>query len=127
MALLCGLCKLGRRLAPGRIGAERFGDGNARAQAVLMKTISGPGAAKPGVTASLDVGELLLRRKRRAVILWVLAHEFAECLVFRRRKRRIEADEERLAGVDALQIVHPVGDGDVVCQLTLTLPAQEIP
>src|ERR1700756_4022537 len=102
MALLCGLCKLGRRLAPGRIGAERFGDGNARAQAVLMKAISGPGAAKPGVTSSLDVGELLLRGKRRAVILRMLAREPAECLVVGRRKRWIEADEERLVGVDAL-------------------------
>ncbi len=43
------------------------------------------------------------------------------------RERRIEADEQRLVVIDALQRVHPVGHGDVVVGVAFALPAQEIP
>jgi hypothetical protein len=57
----------------------------------------------------------------------MIAHILAE----RQRRiwfeRRVEADEQRLAFVDALKPVHPVGDRDVVLGCALALPAQEIP
>jgi len=43
------------------------------------------------------------------------------------RDRRVEADEQRLVGIDALQLVHPIGHGDVVGDAFPARPAQEIP
>ena len=71
--------------------------------------------------------QLLLGGKGSGVILRMIAHIFAE----RQRRigfeRRVEADEQRLALVDALKPVHPVGHRDVVFGRALALPAQEIP
>src|SRR5262245_54859123 len=100
--LFCGLRKRRRRLAPGRVGAERFGGLKAGAQTVLVKAVAGPGAAEPGTAATLDFGNTFLRGESGLVELRVLAGEFAEGQRFGRGEGRVEADEERLVGVDAL-------------------------
>src|SRR3954464_48312 len=92
-----------------------------------MESVAGPRAAKPGAAASLDFGEIPLRGERARVILWMRECELAESEMRRRLARGIEADEQRLAVVDALQPVHPVGHGDVVLGRRFALPAQEVP
>ena len=52
--LFGGLCKIRRHVVPGRVGAQGFGDLEARAQSVLVKAVSGPGTAEPGVTPALN-------------------------------------------------------------------------
>src|SRR5476651_137462 len=49
--------QLGRWLPPRRHGAERLRNREPGPQSVLMEAISGPGAAKPGVPASLNFAE----------------------------------------------------------------------
>src|SRR6185312_2849672 len=116
-----------RRLAPWRAGAERLGHRMPRANAVLVETIAGPGAAEPGVPAPLDVAEAFLGGESGLIILRMLADVFAESQLVSWCERRIEADKQRLVGIDGLQLVHPVGDDDVIGHLILALPAQEIP
>ena len=43
------------------------------------------------------------------------------------RDRRVEADEQRLVVINALELVHPIGHGDVVGDAFPARPAQEIP
>src|SRR6476619_4594291 len=125
--LLSSLRQRGRQFPPRRTCAERFGDFKAGAQAVLMETITGPGATEPGMAAALDFAKPLLCGKGGGIILRVFADVFAEGERGLRLERRIEADEQRLAFVNALQAVHPVGDRDIVDGRALALPAQEIP
>ena len=63
---------------------------------------------------ALNFGQALLSGKGGGVILRMLAQVFAEGQRGIGRDRRIEADEQRLVVIDALQRVHPVGHGDVV-------------
>ena len=88
----------GGACAPRRDRAERFGDREARAQAVLVKAVAGPGAAEPGVPPALDFVEALLRRKGRRVVLRMLAEVAAEGERGLRLEGRIEADEQRPVG-----------------------------
>jgi hypothetical protein len=92
-----------------------------------METISGPGAAEPGMAPSLNVAEALLGGKGGGVVLRMVADVFSERQRRVRLERRIEADEQRLVAGDTLQPVHPVGHGDVVFRRALALPAQKIP
>ena len=64
--------------APRRRRAQRFGHREAGAQAVLVKTVSGPGAAEPGVALALNFAQALLGGKGGGIILRMLAHVFAE-------------------------------------------------
>ena len=82
-SLLRGLCQFGRRCAPRHGRAERLGDRKPGPQSVLVKAVSGPGAAEPGVTPALNLGQLLLGGESRGVILRMIAGIFAE------RQRRI--------------------------------------
>jgi hypothetical protein len=71
-------------------------------------------AAEPGVTPALNLGQLLLGRESRCVILRMIAGIFAERQRRIRFERRVEADEQRLILVEALKPVHPVGYRDIV-------------
>ena len=73
----------------------------ARAQAILVETIAGPGAAEPGAAQSLDFARRFCASKAR-IELRMLEDVFAEGQL-ERLERRVEADEQRLAVVDALQ------------------------
>src|SRR5665213_2064074 len=68
-----------RRFAPGGACAERLGDREPGAQAVLVEAIASPGAAEPSVTFALNVAEMLLRGKGSGVILGMFAQILAEC------------------------------------------------
>ena len=76
---------------------------------------------------ALNFGQALLGGKGGGVILRMLAQVLAEGQRGIGRDRRVEADEQRLVVIDALQLVHPVGHGDVVIDASLARPAQEIP
>ncbi len=77
--------------------------------------------------AALNLRQAFLCGKGRGVILRMLAQEFAEGQRGIGLNRRVEADEQGLVFIDALQRVHPVGHGDVVIDISLARPAQEIP
>src|SRR5258708_37797438 len=76
-----------------------------------MKTIAGPCAAEPGMPPPLNLAKAFLGSKSRGVIVWMIADIFAECQLERWLERRVEADEQRPGGFDALQLGHPEGDG----------------
>src|SRR3984885_12169980 len=92
-----------------------------------METVTGPGAAEPGVALALDVLEPPLGSKGGCVILGMFADIFAESECGIWFERGIEADEQRFAFVDALKLVHPVSHGNVVERRSLPRPAQKIP
>ena len=56
--------EVGQRSAPGHRSAQCLRDGQSGLQSVLVETISGPGAAKPGVAATLNVVQPLLGGER---------------------------------------------------------------
>src|ERR1700722_19645702 len=92
-----------------------------------MEAVTGPGAAEPGVALALDILEPSLGGKGGCVILGVFADIFAESKRGIGFEGRIEADEQRLAFVDALKLVHPVSHGNVVDRRSPTGPAEKIP
>src|SRR6185369_15607211 len=77
-ALFRGLREFRWKRPPWHAGTERLGDRQPRAEAVLMETIAGPCPAEPGVAASLNVRQTLLRCKSSGRILRMLADVFAE-------------------------------------------------
>lgn len=90
-----------------------------------MEAISGPSAAEPGVAAPLNLAEALLRGEDCCIELPMLAEIFAEGKLPSRFERRIETDEQRLVVIDALQIVRPIGDRDIVVRRSRALPSAE--
>ena len=72
-SLLRGLRQFGRRRAPRHRRAERLGDREAGAQPVLVKAVSGPGAAEPGMALALNLAEPLLRGEGGRVVLRMIA------------------------------------------------------
>src|SRR5207237_492957 len=111
-SLFRGLRQFRARFAPGHGGPESFRDRKAGAQTVFVKSIAGPGAAEPGMAAALNLAEPLLPGKGGGVILRMLNHVLAEGKLRIGLEQRVEADEQRLVVVDALQRVHPIGHGD---------------
>ena len=94
--------------------AERGRRVEAGAQAVLVKTVAGPGAGEPGVAARPGCrrgGPAPTARARRTADGRKL--HSPKTSSSRGSIDRVERDEQRHALVDALQPVHPVGDADV--------------
>src|SRR5690348_15571363 len=92
-----------------------------------MEAVSCPRAAKPGTSLTLDVPQALLGAESGRVVLRVIVDVAPERQVRIRLKRRVEAQKQGLALVNALQGVHPVSHGDVVQCRAPPRPAQEVP
>lgn len=90
-----------------------------------MKAVSGPCPTEPDTVPSLNGFKALLRRERGPIILRMIVGVAPEHLGRVRSEGRVERDEKRLVCIDALQLVHPVCDSDILGAVIVLL--EEIP
>src|SRR6185437_9409214 len=100
-----------RRL-PGRRRAEETCDMHGAGESVLMESVAKMRAAEPRVARALHRLDARLRRDGGMVEHRVLEPMRLEGLVVRDRPFGIERDEYGTIVGDALEPVHPVGDGE---------------
>src|SRR5262245_31308523 len=90
--------------------AKLLGDRQPCLQPVLVEASAEMRAAEPGVVHALQRPELFLRADGGGVEQGMIVLGLVEHAVGARHGARVEREKELFARVDALQLVHPIGD-----------------